>query len=73
MTKELCMIVVVCLVVGFLLGRWKRKEYCGDVIVTEDAESCTFALDIPADDIPEYRELVFRVVKKTNRPENQGG
>ena len=64
MPEYLCVMVVSSLIVGFILGRWRTKEYCGDVIVSADAESCTFALDIPADDIPLYHELVFRVVSK---------
>lgn len=59
-----CVVIVVCLIIGFILGRWRTKEYCGDVIISADAESCTFALDIPTDDIPLYHELVFRVVTK---------
>ena len=58
-----CVVMVGCLVIGFILGRWKvPPDYVGDVIVSENSETCTFALDIPADDIPQYRELVFRVV-----------
>ncbi len=64
MPEYLCVMVVSSLIVGFILGRWRTKEYCGDVIVSADAESYTFALDIPADDIPLYHELVFRVVSK---------
>lgn len=64
MPEYLCVMVVSSLIVGFILGRWRTKEYCGDVIVSADAESYTFALDIPADDIPWYHELVFRVVSK---------
>lgn len=64
MPEYFCVIVVTALIVGFILGRWRTKEYCGDVIVSADAESCTFALDIPTDDIPLYHELVFRVVTK---------
>ena len=64
MPEYLCVMVVSSLIVGFILGRWRTKEYCGDVIVSADAESYTFALDIPADDIPLYHELVFRVVTK---------
>lgn len=58
-----CVVMVSCLVIGFILGRWRvPPDYCGDVIVSADSETCTFALDIPADDIPQYQELVFRVV-----------
>lgn len=57
-----CVVMVGCLIIGFILGRWRVKEFSGEVIVSADAESYTFALDIPADDIPQYRELVFRVV-----------
>ena len=64
MPEYLCVMVVSSLIVRFILGRWRTKEYCGDVIVSADAESYTFALDIPADDIPLYHELVFRVVSK---------
>ena len=64
MPEYLCVMVVSSLIVGFILGRWRTKEYCGDVIVSASAESYTFALDIPADDIPLYHELVFRVVSK---------
>ena len=64
MPEYLCVMVVSSLIVGFILGRWRTKEYCGDVIVSAGAESYTFALDIPADDIPWYHELVFRVVSK---------
>lgn len=56
-------VIVGCLIIGFILGRWRvPPDYVGDVIVSENSETCTFALDIPADDIPQYRELVFRVV-----------
>jgi hypothetical protein len=64
-------VIVGCLVIGFILGRWRvSPDYCGDVIVSADSETCTFALDIPADDIPQYKELVFRVVteKSLNAP-----
>ena len=64
MPEYLCVIVVTARIVDFIRGRWRTKEYCGDVIVSADAESCTFALDIPTDDIPLYHELVFRVVTK---------
>ena len=64
MPEYLCVMVVSSLIVGFILGRWRTKEYCGDVIVSADAESYTFALDIPADNTPLYHELVFRVVSK---------
>ena len=64
-----CFVMVSCLVIGFILGRWRvPSDYCGEVIVSADSETCTFALDIPADDILQYQELVFRVVKeKDNR------
>ena len=56
-------VIVGCLIIGFILGRWRvPPDYVGVVIVSENSETCTFALDIPADDIPQYRELVFRVV-----------
>lgn len=56
-------VISVCLVIGFILGRWRvPPDYVGNVIVSKDSETCTFSLDIPADDIPQYRELVFRVV-----------
>ena len=58
-----CVVMVGCLIIGFILGRWRvPPDYVGDVIISKDSETCTFALDIPADDIPQYRELVFRVV-----------
>lgn len=62
MAEYICVLVVASLIVGFICGRWHVKEYCGDVIVSEESGFCTFALDIPPDDIPQYRELVFRVV-----------
>ena len=64
MPEELCIMIVGSLIIGFILSRWRTKEYCGDVIVFADSETCTFALDIPADDIPKYHELVFRVVRQ---------
>ena len=69
MPDYLCVMIVGSLVIGFILGRWRvLPDYCGDVIISADSETCTFALDIPADDIPQYHELVFRVVKeKDNR------
>ena len=58
-----CVVMVSCLIIGFILGRWRAPpDYVGDVIISKDSETCTFALDIPADDIPQYSELVFRVV-----------
>ena len=59
-----CTLFVVALIIGFILGRWRVPNYCGDVIVSSD--SCTFALDIHADEIRLYQELVFRVVEKEN-------
>ena len=60
-------VISVCLIIGFILGRWRvRPDYVGDVIVSKDSETCTFSLDIPADDIPQYRELIFRVVTEEN-------
>ena len=64
MAEYICVLFVTALIIGFILGRWRVKEYCGDVIVSEESGSCTFALDIPAEDIPNYRELVFRVKKE---------
>ena len=65
MPEELCVIMVVSLIIGFVLGRWRvPPDYCGDVIISRDSETCTFSLDIPADDIPKYHELVFRVVSE---------
>ncbi len=64
MAEYICVLVVTALIIGFLCGRWRVKEYSGDVIVSKESGSCTFALDIPAEDIPNYQELVFRVVKK---------
>ena len=58
-----CVVMVGCLIIGFMLGRWRvPPDYCGEVIVSADSETCTFSLDIPADDIPQYSELLFRVV-----------
>ena len=62
MSEYICALVVCSLIVGFLLGRWRVKDYCGDAIISESSETCTFALDIPADSISQYSELVFRVV-----------
>ena len=60
-----CVVVIASLIVGYILGKWRvPPEYCGEVIISEDSETCTFSLDIPADDIPHYRELVFRVVEQ---------
>ena len=59
-----CVLMVSCLVIGLILGRWRVKVYCGDILVTPDGESCTFSLDIPREEIPEHDELVFRVVRK---------
>lgn len=64
MVDYYCIVIIVCLIIGFILGRWRIKEYCGDVIVSTDSETCTFALDIPADSIHEYSELVFRVIRE---------
>lgn len=64
MSVQICIVFVVSLIIGFLLGRWRPKDYCGDVIVTKDAASCTFALDIPREEIPLHHELVFRVVTR---------
>ena len=67
MAEYICVLFVTALIIGFILGRWRVKVYCGDIIISEESGSYTFALDIPADDIPQYSELVFRVVteKKT--------
>ena len=62
MAEYTCVLFVTALLLGFVLGRWRVKVYCGEIIVSEDSETCTFSLDIPADDIPQYSELVFRVV-----------
>ena len=65
MPDYLCVMIVGSLVIGFILGRWRvPPDYCGDVIISADSETCTFALDIPADDIPKYHALVFRVVEE---------
>ncbi len=63
MADKICVIMVVSLIIGFILGRWRVKVYCGRVIVSADSETCTFSLDIPADDILKYPELTFRVVR----------
>ena len=67
MAEYICVLFITALIIGFILGRWRVKEYCGDVIVSEESGSCTFALDIPAEDIPNYRELVFRVKKECSQ------
>ena len=59
-----CVTIVVCLIIGFVLGRWRVKVYCGRVLVSEDSETCSFSLDIPQDDILNYDELTFRVVRR---------
>ena len=64
MAEYICVLFVTVLVIGFILGRYRVKHYVGDVIVSEDSETCTFSLDIPADEIPQYSEMTFRVVKK---------
>ena len=65
MPDYLCVMIAGSLVIGFILGRWRvPPDYCGDVIISADSETCTFALDIPADDISKYPELVFRVVEE---------
>ena len=53
MAEYICVLFVTALIIGFILGRWRVKEYCGNVIVSKDSETCTFSLDIPADDIPQ--------------------
>ena len=62
MAEYICVLFITALIIGFILGRWRVKVYCGDIIISEESGSYTFALDIPADDIPQYSELVFRVV-----------
>ena len=62
MSEYVCIIMVTSLIIGFILGRWREKNYCGDIIISKD--SCTFALDISKEDIPLYQELVFRVVNE---------
>ena len=65
MPDYLCVMIVGSLIIGFILGRWRvPPDYCGDVIISADSETCTFALDIPSDDIPKYHALVFRVVEE---------
>ena len=64
MAEYICVLFVTALLIGFVLGRWRVKDYVGDVIVSDDSETCTFSLDIPADEIPQYSEMTFRVVKK---------
>lgn len=62
MAEYICVLFITALLLGFVLGRWRVKVYCGDIIVSKDSETCTFTLDIPADSISQYSELVFRVV-----------
>lgn len=62
MAEYICVLFVTALLLGFVLGHWRIKVYCGDIIVSKNAETCTFSLDVPADEIPQYSELVFRVV-----------
>ena len=62
MNDYICVIMVVSLIIGFILGRWRVPDYCGDVIVSEN--SCTFSLDIPEEEIPLRQELLFRVVEE---------
>lgn len=64
MSEYICVMVVVSLIIGFICGRWRVTEYSGEVIVSDESGSCTFALDIPAEEIPNYQELVFRVKKE---------
>lgn len=64
MAEYICVLFVTALIIGFILGRYRVKYYVGDAIVSEGSETCTFSLDIPADDIPQYSEMTFRVVKK---------
>ena len=62
MNDYFCVIMVVSLIIGFILGRWRVPDYCGDVIVSEN--SSTFSLDIPEEEIPLRQELLFRVVEE---------
>ena len=64
MAEYICVLFVTALIIGFILGRWRVKVYCGDIIISEESGSYTFAMAITADDIPQYSELVFRVVTK---------
>ena len=64
MADKICVIMVVSLIIGFVLGRWRVKAYCGRVLVSEDSETCSFSLDIPQDDILNYDELTFRVIRR---------
>ena len=60
-----CVVMTSCLVIGFILGRWRvPPDYSGKVSISPDSDTCTFSLDIPAEDIHFYRELVFRVVEQ---------
>ena len=69
MAEYICVLFVTALIIGFILGRWRVIVYCGDIIISEESGSCIFSLDIPADDIPQYSELVFRVVKEKGAAE----
>ena len=40
MAEYICVLVVTALIIGFLCGRWRVKEYSGDVIVSEESGSC---------------------------------
>ena len=64
MSDAICVIMLGSLIIGFIIGRWWVPNYCGDVIIAPDSETCTFSLEIPEEDIHLYRELVFRVVEK---------
>ncbi len=63
MGEYFCVMIVVFLIIGFFLGRWRVLNNCRVVITTSGAH--TFALDIPKKkEIPQYHELSLRVVKK---------
>lgn len=65
MAELYCVVMVGCLVIRLIWGRCKvLPNYCSDVIISPGSETCTFVLNIPADDIPQNHELIFHVVRQ---------
>lgn len=60
-------VMIGCLVIGFICGRYRVKLYSGEIAVTPDGGSFTLSLDIPREEISQYSELLLRVVPTESR------
>ena len=60
-----CILIIACLVAGFLLGRMGSKAcYDGIVVLGSDPDDFQIRLTLDEEDLPRCRVLMLKVVKE---------